>query len=39
MAPVQWLMLVAVAAAMLLGVINLFGIDPAAAVAAQALVG
>ena len=39
MAPVQWLMLVAVAAVMLLGVINLFGIEPAAAVAAQALVG
>ena len=39
MAPVQWLMLVAVAAAMLFGVINLFGIEPAAAVAAQALVG
>ena len=39
MAPVQWLMLVAVAAAMLLGVINLFGIEPAALAAAQALVG
>lgn len=38
MAPVQWVMLVAVAAAMLLGVINLFGIEPLAAAAAQALV-
>lgn len=39
MAPVQWLMLVAVAAVMLLGVINLFGIEPVALQAAQALVG
>ena len=39
MAPVQWLMLVAVAAVMLLGVINLFGIEPPAALAAQSLVG
>ncbi len=39
MAPVQWVMLVAVAAAMVLGVINLFGIEPAALAAAQALVG
>ncbi len=39
MAPVQWVMLIAVAAAMLLGVINLFGIEPAALAAAQALVG
>jgi len=38
MAPAQWLALVAVAAAMLLGVINLFGIEPAAALAAEALV-
>jgi NADH-quinone oxidoreductase subunit N len=38
MAPVQWLMLIAVAAVMLLGVINLFGIEPLAAAAAQALV-
>ena len=38
MAPVQWAMLVAVAAIMLLGVINLFGIEPAAAIAAEALV-
>ena len=39
MVPVQWLMLVAVAAVMLLGVINLFGIEPIAAAAAAALVG
>ncbi|KAF0171516.1 MAG: NADH-quinone oxidoreductase subunit N, partial [Rhodobacteraceae bacterium] len=39
MVPVQWLMLVAVAAVMLLGVINLFGIEPVALQAAQALVG
>ena len=39
MAPVQWVMLIAVAAAMLLGVINLFGIEPAALAAAQSLVG
>jgi NADH-quinone oxidoreductase subunit N len=39
MAPVQWLMLVAVAAAMVLGVVNLFGIEPAAAFAAASLVG
>lgn len=39
MAPVQWVMLMAVAAAMVLGVWNLFGIEPAAAFAAQALVG
>jgi len=38
MAPVQWLMLMAVAAAMLVGIINLFGIEPAAAIAAEALV-
>jgi NADH-quinone oxidoreductase subunit N len=38
MAPVQWGMLVAVAAIMLLGIVNLFGIEPAAAVAAEALV-
>ncbi|MCF8486280.1 MAG: NADH-quinone oxidoreductase subunit NuoN [Rhodobacteraceae bacterium] len=38
MAPVQWVMMVAVAAAMVLGVVNLFGIEPAAAVAAEALV-
>lgn len=39
MAPVQWLVLVGVAAALLLGVINLFGIEPAAALAAASLVG
>jgi NADH-quinone oxidoreductase subunit N len=39
MVPVQWLMLVAVAAVMLLGVINLFGIEAPALAAAQALVG
>lgn len=38
MAPVQWVMMVGVAAIMVLGVINLFGIEPAAATAAQALV-
>ena len=39
MAPAQWLMLVAVAAVMVLGIINLFGLEPAAALAAQSLVG
>ena len=38
MAPVQWVVLVAVAAIMVLGIVNLFGIEPAAATAAQALV-
>ncbi|WP_149589683.1 NADH-quinone oxidoreductase subunit NuoN [Tabrizicola flagellatus] len=38
MAPVQWTMLVAVAAIMVLGVVNLFGIEGPAALAAQALV-
>ncbi len=38
MAPVQWVMLMAVAAMMLVGIINLFGIEPAAAIAAEALV-
>ncbi len=38
MAPVQWGMLVAVAAIMLLGIVNLFGIEGPAALAAQALV-
>ena len=37
MVPVQWLMLVAVAAVMLLGVVNLFGIEAVAATAAQRL--
>ncbi len=38
MAPIQWVMMVAVAATMVLGIVNLFGIEPAAAVAAEALV-
>ncbi len=38
MAPVQWVMLMAVAAIMLVGIVNLFGIEPAAAIAAEALV-
>jgi NADH-quinone oxidoreductase subunit N len=38
MAPAQWLALVAVASAMLLGIINLFGIEASAALAAQSLV-
>ena len=38
MAPVQWLMLVSVAAVMVLGIVNLFGIEPAAAFAARSLV-
>ncbi len=38
MAPVQWAMLIAVAAVMVLGAINLFGIEPVARVAAEALV-
>lgn len=38
MVPIQWVMMVAVAAIMVLGVVNLFGIEPAAAVAAEALV-
>lgn len=37
-APVVWLLLVGCAAAMLIGVINLFGIEPWAATAASALV-
>ncbi len=39
MVPVQWVMLMAVAAIMLLGVINLFGVEAPALAAAQALVG
>ena len=39
MAPAQWLMLVTVAAVMVLGIVNLFGVEPAAALAAQSLVG
>jgi NADH-quinone oxidoreductase subunit N len=38
MAPVQWVMLMGVAAIMLVGIANLFGIEPVAAVAAEALV-
>ena len=38
MAPVQWAMLMAVALVMVLGIVNLGGIDPAAAAAAAALV-
>ncbi|MES2845268.1 MAG: NADH-quinone oxidoreductase subunit NuoN [Pseudomonadota bacterium] len=38
MAPAQWAMLMAVSLAMVLGIVNLFGIDPIAAVAAEALV-
>jgi NADH-quinone oxidoreductase subunit N len=38
MAPVQWVMLMVVAAMMLVGIVNLFGIEPAAAFAAEALV-
>ena len=39
MAPAQWVMLIAVAAVMVFGIVNLFGIEPAAALAAQSLVG
>jgi NADH-quinone oxidoreductase subunit N len=39
MSSVQWLMMVGVAAVMLLGIINLFGIEGVAATAAGALVG
>lgn len=39
MAPAQWLALVAVAAIMLLGMVNLFGIEPVALAAAQSLAG
>ncbi len=38
MPPVQWGLLMASAAVMIVGVVNLFGIDPLAAVAAQTLV-
>jgi NADH-quinone oxidoreductase subunit N len=38
MAPVQWGMLVAVAVIMFAGLINLFGLEPVAAIAAEALV-
>ena len=39
MVPVQWFALVAVSAMMLLGIINFFGIEPAAIAAAKSLVG
>jgi len=39
MSPVQWLMLVAVAAVMVLGVVNMFGLEPVALNAAEALLG
>lgn len=39
MSPVQWLMLVAVAAVMVLGIFNLFGIEPIALNAAESLLG
>jgi NADH-quinone oxidoreductase subunit N len=39
MAPAQWLALMVVAAIMVLGVANLFGIEPAAMAAAKSLVG
>lgn len=38
MAPAQWAVFVAVAVIMLVGIVNLFGINPAAAIAAEALV-
>lgn len=38
MVPVQWVLLMGAAAVMVLGIVNLFGIDPAAAIAAEALV-
>ncbi len=38
MAPAQWAMLMAVAVIMVAGIVNLFGIEPAAAIAAEALV-
>jgi NADH-quinone oxidoreductase subunit N len=38
MVPVQWALMVVVAGMMLLGVVNLFGIEPVAQVAAEALV-
>ena len=39
MVPVQWLTLVAVSAAMIFGIVNFFGVEPAAIAAAQSLVG
>jgi NADH-quinone oxidoreductase subunit N len=39
MVPAQWLALVGVAAIMILGIVNFFGIEPAAIAAAKSLVG
>jgi NADH-quinone oxidoreductase subunit N len=39
MAPVQWVVLVVCAVMMLAGIVNLFGLEPLAATAAEALVG
>jgi NADH-quinone oxidoreductase subunit N len=39
MVPVQWLALVCVAAIMVLGIVNFFGLEPAAVAAAKSLVG
>ncbi len=39
MSAVQWLMLVAVAAVMILGIVNMFGLEPVALNAAEALIG
>jgi NADH-quinone oxidoreductase subunit N len=38
MDPIAWVALMAASAMMLLGIVNLFGIEPAAAIAAEALV-
>jgi len=39
MSAVQWVMLVAVAAVMILGIVNMFGLEPVALNAAEALIG
>ena len=39
MSAVQWVMLVAVAAVMVLGIVNMFGLEPVALTAAEALIG
>ncbi len=39
MSAVQWVMLVAVAAVMVLGIVNMFGLEPVALNAAEALIG
>jgi NADH-quinone oxidoreductase subunit N len=39
MSAVQWVMLVAVAAVMILGIVNMFGLEPIALNAAEALIG